>query len=89
MSWTPLFKSLTTSAKRFRRVAEQVATKYGTHDRFTSVPDGAEEITYTVNIDHAELAQLAIKAASNKSQQSTDGPIQVVIVSRRRIGGAA
>jgi hypothetical protein len=51
---------------------------------FTTVPDGIEDITYSISIDHALLDVLAQKAAGNKSQKSKDGPVTVQIVSRKK-----
>lgn len=52
---------------------------------FRTEPDGREEIYYQTTVDLASMDLLAHKAASNKSQRSSDGPITVRILERRRI----
>lgn len=52
---------------------------------FKSVPDGTEEVTYSVKVDLDTLAAMARKAAKSKGQRCYDGPITVVVVNRRKI----
>jgi hypothetical protein len=52
---------------------------------FTTVPDGAESLTYMVTVDLEQLKQMARKAAGNKGQVAVDGPLEVAVMSRRRL----
>jgi hypothetical protein len=55
-----------------------------TVNRYLQVPAGHETIRYAVDIDFTQLDEMARKAASNKSQQSHDGPVTVRVVSRTK-----
>ena len=46
---------------------------------FTSMPDGQEEVTYTVELDWRAVASMAKQAARNKGQKSKDGPLCVIV----------
>lgn len=52
---------------------------------FTTVADGKEDVIYEVTIDHAALAQMARKAASNKNWKSVDGPVQVRVLATKKL----
>jgi hypothetical protein len=49
------------------------------------VPDGEEEIYYSVEIDLHNLEALARRAAKNGGGQAVDGPLRVKVLSRRRL----
>lgn len=53
-----------------------------TPNRYMTVPDGHELLTYEVNIDWADVSLMALKAGANKSGKSNSGPIQVVVTKR-------
>jgi hypothetical protein len=52
---------------------------------FSTAPDGTEEILYEVFLDGCALNGMARKAAGSKGQMSTDGPLTVKVISRKRI----
>jgi len=51
----------------------------------STVPDGEEEIFYSVSLNTAQLHAMARQAAKSKGQVSNDGPLRVSIISRKRI----
>lgn len=76
---TSLYKKLST--RRF----------FGKHGETVSRFNGGEEeeIAFEVNLDPNDVAAMARKAASNKSQQCNAGPIQVRVLSRTKLEGGA
>lgn len=52
---------------------------------FTSRPDGHEEVFYSVTVDMAGLDSMAHKAARSKGGKSSDGPLVVRILERRKL----
>lgn len=75
MSRTVIARGAKTSQPLYR----QVKTEHG----FTSVPDGREMLTYTVEIDTGTLDGMACKAARNSRGVSRSGALIVTITERK------
>lgn len=81
-----IYKKLETTRRMVKRVsAERVGSNGVTASYFTEVADGSERIIYAVEMDFAMLADLACKAASNKSRKSRVGPLTIEVIKRERI----
>jgi hypothetical protein len=52
---------------------------------YINQPDGVERIIYAVDMDFDGLAELARKAAANKSGKSRFGPLTVEVIKRERM----
>lgn len=52
---------------------------------FRWVEIGKEEVFFETTIEMSELLTLGRKAARNKTGKATDGPLQVRVISRRRV----
>jgi len=82
-----IMSSCVTTRQRTKRVPLE-AMKLdggGVATGFTTVADGLEQIEYEVYLDGDELNGMARKAARSKGRQSVDGPIKVVVISKKRI----
>lgn len=52
---------------------------------FRSLPDGEEEIVYEVTVNLGMIDAMARKAAGSKGQKSSDGPLTVRVLTRKKI----
>jgi hypothetical protein len=76
--------------KTIRDVSKRVPVTQGTGlgqgaKGFTSIPDGQEEVTYNVELDMRAVESMAKVAARSKGQKSQDGPLRVIVVTRRKL----
>lgn len=65
-----------------RKLRKRVPLTFGSG--FTTIPDGEEELYYETSVNLDLLDQMARKAAGNSSSKSSDGPLTVKILARRR-----
>jgi hypothetical protein len=79
MSYSTIFTNLHTT----RDIRESRPPVSGVG--MTSIKVGTEEISFNVAIESEELAEMARRAASNKSQSSKFGALRVEVISRRRL----
>ncbi len=70
-----IYKRLETTRKLYKRG----------ENPYINQPDGAERIIYAVDMDFDGMAELARKAAGNKSRKSRLGPLTVEVIKRERI----
>lgn len=73
-----------TTRQLYRKEKIVTPTQYDQTETVKSIEDGIEQIEYEVTLNGAGLDAMARKAAANKSQKSSDGPVTVRIVNRRR-----
>lgn len=83
-SYNPDMKTIIRVATTERTLYKRVPTSDGRGT--TSVPDGREELHYEATVDLGALNDMARKAAGSKAGRSTDGPLTVRIVNRKRPG---
>lgn len=85
INWCLLIKKMNTKRRLYRKLKpEEVAALPGITYNANNTPDGYEDITYRVDIDYEDVAEMARKAAGNARQESRSGPVRVVIVNREQ-----
>lgn len=76
------YKTVFTKQRAVREIRERKTTDRG---GFTTEKVGEEEVIFNVAVEPAELANMARRAAANKSQRCKDGAVLVEVVTRRRL----
>lgn len=78
-----IFKNL----KTVRELSKRVPFRAGGSilESFTTISDGREQVTYSVEMDHDSVAHMARRAAANKSGKCRDGALLVRVIRKDRI----
>lgn len=86
MAFKVLYEGVSTRREIRKQVPVEITLEQGTATGTSSVADGYEEVLFNVQLDMEEVHCMARRAAKSKGQKSTDGPVRVIVTSRKRVG---